>query len=146
MKFKNPTGTVLYSIEQTIKEYRKYSQKNITKIIKDITIDQCLVLIILNTKTTSSQKEIADLIFKDYASVTRIIELMVKKEYLIRTSNQDDRRKFTLKLTAKGEKTIDLLTPEIQQNRRKALKGLSTDEIDQLDKTLNKIILNCKNQ
>ena len=71
---------------------------------------------------------------------------MVKKEYLIRTSNQDDRRKFTLKLTAKGEKTIDLLTPEIQQNRRKALKGLSTDEIDQLDKTLNKIILNCKNQ
>ena len=146
MKFKNPTGTVLYSIEQTIKEYRKYSQKNITKIIKDITIDQCLVLIILNNKTTSSQKEIADLIFKDYASVTRIIELMVKKEYLIRTSNQDDRRKFTLKLTAKGEKTIDLLTPEIQQNRRKALKGLSTDEIDQLDKTLNKIILNCKNQ
>ena len=146
MKFKNPTGTVLYSIEQTIKEYRKYSQKNITKIIKDITIDQCLVLIILNTKTTSSQKEIADLIFKDYASVTRIIELMVKKEYLIRTSNQDDRRKFTLKLTAKGEKTIDLITPKIQQNRRKALKGLSTDEIDQLDKTLNKIILNCKNQ
>ena len=146
MKFKNPTGTVLYSIEQTIKEYRKYSQKNITKIIKDITIDQCLVLIILNNKTTSSQKEIADLIFKDYASVTRIIELMVKKEYLIRTSNQDDRRKFTLKLTAKGEKAIDLLTPEIQQNRRKALKGLSTDEIDQLDKTLNKIILNCKNQ
>ena len=146
MKIKNPTGTVLYSIEQTIKEYRKSSQKNITKIVKDITIDQCLVLIILNNKTTSSQKEIADLIFKDYASITRIIELMVKKDYLIRTSNQDDRRKFTLELTGKGEKTLDLLTPEIQQNRKKALKGLSTDEIDQLDKILHKIISNCKTQ
>ncbi len=144
MKIKNPTGTVLYSIEQTIKEYRKFSQKNITKIVKDITIDQSLVLIILNNKTTSSQKEIADLIFKDYASITRIIELMVKKEYLIRTSNQNDRRKFNLELTDKGEKTLDLLTPEIQQNRRKALKGLSTDEIDQLDKILHKIISNCK--
>lgn len=146
MKIKNPTGTVLYSIEQTIKEYRKSSQKNITKIVKDITIDQCLVLIILNNKTTSSQKEIADLIFKDYASITRIIELMVKKDYLIRTSNQDDRRKFNLELTGKGEKTLDLLTPEIQQNRKKALKGLSTDEIDQLDKILHKIISNCKTQ
>ena len=146
MKIKIPTGTVLYSIEQTIKEYRKSSQKNITKIVKDITIDQCLVLIILNNKTTSSQKEIADLIFKDYASITRIIELMVKKDYLIRTSNQDDRRKFTLELTGKGEKTLDLLTPEIQQNRKKALKGLSTDEIDQLDKILHKIISNCKTQ
>jgi DNA-binding MarR family transcriptional regulator len=145
MKIKNPTGTVLYSIEQTIKEYRKCSQKNITKIVKDITIDQCLVLIILNNKTTSSQKEIADLIFKDYASVTRMIELMVKKEYLIRTSNQDDRRKFTFELTDKGEKTLDLLTPEIQQNRKKALNGLSTDEINQLDKILHKIISNCKN-
>ena len=146
MKIKNPTGTVLYSIEQTIKEYRKSSQKNITKIVKDITIDQCLVLIILNNKTTSSQKEIADLIFKDYASITRIIELMVKKDYLIRTSNQDDRRKFNLELTGKGEKTLYLLTPEIQQNRKKALKGLSTDEIDQLDKILHKIISNCKTQ
>ena len=146
MKIRNPTGTVLYSIEQTIKEYRKCSQKNITKLVKDITIDQCLVLIILNNKTTSSQKEIADLIFKDYASITRIIELMVKKEYLIRTSNQNDRRKFALELTDKGEKILDLLTPEIQQNRKKALKGLSTDEIDQLDKILHKIIANCKNR
>ena len=143
---KTPTGTVLYSIEQTIKEYRKCSQKNITKIVKDITIDQTLVLIILHSKTTSSQKDIADLIFKDYASISRIIELMVKKEYLIRTSNQDDRRKFTLELTDKGEKTLDLLTPAIQQNRKKALKGLSGDEIDQLDKILRKIISKCKTQ
>ena len=74
------------------------------------------------------------------------MELMVKKDYLIRTSNQDDRRKFNLELTGKGEKTLDLLTPEIQQNRKKALKGLSTDEIDQLDKILHKIISNCKTQ
>lgn len=144
MKIKTPTGTVLYSIEQTIKEYRKCSQKNITKLVKDITIDQCLVLIILNNKTTTSQKEIADLIFKDYASITRIIELMVKKEYLVRSSNENDRRKFTLELTNKGEKILDLLTPEIQQNRKKALKGLSTEEINQLEKILHKIITNCK--
>ena len=146
MKIKNPTGTVLYLIEQNIKEYRKCSQKNITRLVKDITIDQCLVLIILHNKITSSQKEIADLLFKDYASITRIIELMVKKEYLIRSGNKEDRRKFTLELTNKGEKTLDVLSPEIQNNRKKALKGLTTEEINQLDTILHKIILNCKTQ
>ena len=36
MKITNPTGTVLYLIEQAIKEYRKVSQRNISKIVKDI--------------------------------------------------------------------------------------------------------------
>ncbi len=145
MNFKNPTGTVLYSIEKAIKEYRKLSQKNISKIIKDISVDQCLVLIVLNNNENFSQKEIANLIFKDNASITRIIELMVKKDYLTRTIHQEDRRKFQLQITEKGLKTIDLLTPAIQKNRKTALQGLSIEEINHLDKILNKIILNCKN-
>lgn len=144
MKQKNPTGTVLYSIEQAIKEYRKVSQKNIDKIVKDITIDQCLVLIILSKDEKISQNELANLIFKDNASITRMIELMVKKDYLNRTIHKEDRRKFNLEITEKGKKTIELIKPIVQINRETALNGLSLEEIDLLDKTLNKIITNCK--
>lgn len=144
MKQKNPTGTVLYSIEQAIKEYRKVSQKNIDKIVKDITIDQCLILIILNKDEKISQNELANLIFKDNASITRMIELMVKKDYLNRTIHKEDRRKFNLEITEKGKKTIELINPIVQINRETALNGLSLEEIDLLDKTLNKIITNCK--
>lgn len=145
MKKNNPTGTVLYTIEQTIKEYRKISQKNISQIVNDITIDQALVLMIINKNADYSQKEIAELIFKDTASITRIIELMVKKEYLTRKTNELDRRKFNLEITEKGKKTIELLTPTIHKNRQTALEGLSENEIQLLDKILTKIILNCKN-
>ena len=144
MNIKNPTGTVLYLLEQAIKEYRKVSQKNIAKIVKDITVDQCLVLIILNKDTNISQNELAILIFKDNASITRMIELMVKKDYLNRTIHKEDRRKFNLEITEKGKKTVELLNPIIQLNRKTALNGLSLEEIDLLDKTLNKIIANCK--
>ena len=144
MNIKNPTGTVLYTIEQAIKEYRKIAQKNLLKIVKDITIDQCLVLIILNNNPKISQNELANLIFKDNASITRMIELMVRKEYLIRTVHQEDRRKFNLEITEKGIKTIELIEPIIQLNRQAALNGLSLEEIALLDKTLNKIIMNCK--
>lgn len=144
MNIQNPTGTVLYTIEQAIKEYRKIAQRNIAKIVKDITIDQCLVLIILNKDAKISQNELANLIFKDSASITRMIELMVKKEYLNRTIHQEDRRKFNLEITKKGIKTIELIEPIVQLNRQTALKGLSLEEINFLDKTLNKIITNCK--
>jgi len=144
MNIKNPTGTVLYLIEQAIKEYRKVSQKNIKKVVKDITIDQCIILIILNKDEKIPQNELANLVFKDNASITRMIELMVKKDYLNRTIHKEDRRKFNLEITEKGKKTIDLLSPIIQINRKTALNGLSLEEIDLLDKTLNKIITNCK--
>lgn len=144
MKKNNPTGTVLYTIEQTIKEYRKISQKNISQIVNDITVDQALVLIIIDKNSNYSQKEIAELIFKDNASITRIIELMVKKDYLTRKTNELDRRKFNLEITEKGKKTIELLNPAILKNRQTALEGLSEDEIELLDKILTKIILNCK--
>lgn len=144
MKQKNPTGTVLYTIEQAIKEYRKVCQKNIEKVVSDITVDQCLVLIILNENEKISQIEIARLIFKDNASITRIIELMVKKDYLIREANEIDKRKSKLVITEKGRETIVLLTPVFNLNRKTALDGLSFDEIELLDKLLHKIISNCK--
>lgn len=144
MKKNNPTGTVLYTIEKTIKEYRKVSQKKISQVVSDITVDQCLVLIILDKNSVYSQKEIAELIFKDNASITRIIELMVQKNYLLRKTHESDRRKFNLELTEKGKNTIELLTPIIHNNRQNALAGLSLDEIELLENLLTKIIANCK--
>ena len=91
-----------------------------------------------------SQKVIAALIFIDNASITRIIELMVKKDYLKREINGSDRRKFKLEITEKGKKTIELLSPVIKKNRKTALNGLTQEEIEILDQLLNKIISNCK--
>mgnify|MGYP003606360221 CR=1 FL=1 len=144
MKLENPTGTALYSIEKAIKEYRKLAQKNISKVVKDITVDQCLILIILHDNKDIAQNELASLVFKDNASITRMIELMVKKEYLNRTIHHEDRRKFNLEVTSKGLKTLELIQPVIKKNRQPALDGLSLEEIELLDKTLNKIIINCK--
>lgn len=81
IKVNTPTTTILYSIEEAIKAYRKLSQYNITAIIPDITVDQALILTIANNNEYT-QTEIADLVFKDYASMTRIIQLGDKKQYL----------------------------------------------------------------
>lgn len=142
MNFNTPTTTVLYSIEETIKAYRKLSQHNITQVIPDITVDQALILLMLenNNKT---QTEIANLVFKDYASMTRIVKLMITKDYLIKTIDSKDKRKAKLEITNNGKEIIKKLTPVIQKNRQTALNNISNKELEQLYKTLKKITKNC---
>lgn len=142
---KNPTGTVIYLIDQAIKEYRKLAQKNIRTVVKNITTEQGILLMILDEDFNVTQNELAQLVFKDNASVTRMIELMVKNGYISRTIDSTDRRKHNLLITKYGKVTLDSLEPIIQKNREKALNGLSTDDINVLNKILTKIITNCKN-
>lgn len=143
MKFNTPTRTVLYTIEETIKAYRKLSQQNISKIVPDITIDQALILLILEN-SDKTQTEVADFVFKDYASMTRIIKLMVDKSYLIKTVDKQDKRKAKLEITDKGKITLKKLKPMIKKNRDVALKNVSENELFQLYNTLHKITKNCK--
>lgn len=142
MNFNTPTTTVLYSIEETIKAYRKLSQQNILQVVPDITVDQALILLILenNNKT---QTEIADLVFKDYASMTRIVKLMITKNYLTKTTDSKDMRKAKLEITDHGKEVIKKLKPVIQKNRETALNTVSDEELEQLYKTLKKITKNC---
>ena len=142
MIFDTPTKTVLYSIEETIKAYRKLSQQNISEMVPDITVDQTLILLILenNDKT---QTEIADLVFKDYASMTRIVKLMVDKGYLTKTVNNQDKRKARLEITEKGRRITKKLEPMIEKNRETALNGISDEELKQLYKVLKRITENC---
>lgn len=140
----NPKQTLFYTIERAIKEYRKYAQHNILEHINDITLDQALVLTIIDAEPSISQKEIANFLYKDYASLTRIIELMVEKNYVTRQTNKADRRRFNLIITKKGNTALKKILPIIKANRESAILGLSQQEVSQLNTLLNKIIINCK--
>jgi len=90
------------------------------------------------------QNQLAELTFKDVASVTRMIDLLVKKEYLIRSIHADDRRRFVLEITEKGQKIIEKVSLIVNENRSIALKGLSDDDVSQMQSSLRQIIENCK--
>jgi DNA-binding MarR family transcriptional regulator len=138
-----PTRTVLYTLEQALKAYRKRCQHNLDQVAGNLTVDQALVLIVLDKYPTLSQHQMAELVFKDKASLTRIIELLVQKGLLTRALHPTDRRKFALQLTASGQHTLAQLAPTIQLNQQTALAGLSDDELAQFHGTLQKIIANC---
>ena len=139
----NINAVLFYTLEKSINVYRKYARTQIANAGFDTTIDQWLVLKSLQENSHLSQNEIADLVFKDMASITRIIELLVKKELVERHINNNDRRKFELKITKNGKKMIELISPIVKNNRKQALKGITKLEQNNLTSRLEILINNC---
>ncbi|WP_261512729.1 MarR family winged helix-turn-helix transcriptional regulator [Chryseobacterium paludis] len=139
-----PEQTIFYSIEESIKSYRQFAQKRINDKGFDITIDQGLILSIIHDNPGISQKEIAARAFKDHASVTRIIELLVKRNFLKRDSFEEDRRRFNLNVTEEGKTILTEVQPIVDINRKTAVEGISEEEIELLRKLVNKITANCR--
>lgn len=134
---------IFYNIEKAIKAYRQYAQAQIKKKGLDITIDQWLVLKVLSDNPDIQQKDLATKVFKDNASITRIIELLVKNKYLTRKTNKVDGRRVILQITAEGNKTMDKISEVVLRNREHALKGITKPDIELSAKVLKAIANNC---
>jgi MarR family transcriptional regulator for hemolysin len=133
---------IFFTIDNSIKAYRQFAQKRISEAGLNITIDQWLVLKTIEEDATVTQQELAGKVFKDIASVTRMIELLVNKGFLSRKFHKQDRRRFALSLTKEGTALLEKLQPYILSNRDKALAGVTSDEIRILQATLLKITSN----
>ncbi|MBO6184164.1 MAG: MarR family transcriptional regulator [Chryseobacterium sp.] len=130
---------IFYNIDKAIRAYRNYAQRQLKINGFTITIDQWLIIKSILENPGITQNEIGNLVFKDNASVTRIIDLLVKSEYIIRTVHSKDRRKTNLEITDLGKKIIQDVQKIVEQNRTIALNGISKEELQIMNKALLKI-------
>lgn len=138
----NLNSIIFYTIDKSIKSYRQFAQKRLKEAGFTITIDQWLVLKAIEQDSLASQQQIAAAVFKDVASITRMIELMVQKGYLSREFHSADRRRFKITLTEKGEDVIEKMQPYVNVNRKQALQGISEGDIKIVQEVLSKITEN----
>ena len=134
---------LFYSLESAIKAYRRFAQARLSAAGIDITIDQWLVLKTLHESPDITLHQIGTSVFKDFASVTRIVQLLERKGLLRRKPHPNDGRRSELVLTSAGESVIRTVEPIAQANRRQALDGIDADDIARLRAVLKRITDNC---
>jgi MarR family transcriptional regulator, transcriptional regulator for hemolysin len=139
----NLDQVIFYKIERAIRIYRQFAQRQIKNAGFSITIDQWLTMINILENPGIKQQELAENVFKDNASVTRIIELLVKAKYLKRKVHKEDRRRAELIVTKAGEEIVEKVNSVILKNREQALEGVELNELGSVDRILQKIIENC---
>ena len=135
---------LFYSIEKAIKSYRRFAQRELKKNSIDITVDQWLTLSVLSQNPDIQQKDLADLIFKDNASVTRIISLLIKSGLLKRASHGTDKRRTLITITVKGNVVLKKARKVVSLYRSRALKDIKASQIETARYVMNVIIKNCR--
>ncbi len=129
-------------IDVTIKKIRNYYQKRFDEAQLNITVDQWVVLNNVCKNEGISQLELCAKAFKDAPTLTRIIDLMVKKEYLFRQNDREDRRKYGVFPTAQGKKVWEKASPLTVEARKIGWTNLSEEDYDRFYYILNTVFDN----
>lgn len=107
-----------------------------------LTPEQFMLIDLLWNQGEMSQQELADQMHKDKNSVTRLVDAIERKGFVVRRQNTSDRRSNTLVLTEQAEK----LKADAKQKGisilDKMLEGISEDELRTFLTTLRKLSLN----
>jgi DNA-binding MarR family transcriptional regulator len=134
---------IFYSLDKAIRSYRRMAQANIDRAGLDITVDQWLVLQVLLEHNDLTQQDIAERVFKDQASVARMLALLIKRELLSAIPLPHDGRRTQLRVSAQGHRMLDAVQPIVLDNRAVALAGIGDEELTVLRQLLERIALNC---
>lgn len=95
----------------------------------NVTSEQWAVLCTLRTRNGSFQRELAEILGKDPANLTRILDGMERRHQITRESDPADRRTRRVHLTPEGE---ELLTSLIDIPRRlleTCVSGIDPDDV-----------------
>jgi MarR family transcriptional regulator, transcriptional regulator for hemolysin len=119
--------------------YGLFTNKTVKNIIRflsfnmkdfDITPEQWTVLKRLAENDGINQKELAIKAEKDQPTVTRILDILERKELISKQKNEEDRRSFILFITDKGLAVKDELTPFIEDLwEKQILSGISEEDL-----------------
>lgn len=136
----------IYLLERTIREIKREFNRMLKEAHPEITItsDQWVILKRISEQDAINQREVAAVTGKDPASITRTLDLLVKKGWVERQAMPDDRRAYLINLTEVGWDLVHKITPLAKETRQLGLKGISQEEYAAFSSVINKIYENVK--
>ncbi len=136
MKTQEP---LTYLLGQTMKLVRhklmvKFKESNL-----ELTLEQYVMLFYINKNSASSQQDLANHFLRDKSIVTRQINTLIDLGYVMRTQDDDDKRKKHLQLTNVGIKTLELLKAKSVEVSTELLDGISQEELTNFENVIAKV-------
>jgi DNA-binding MarR family transcriptional regulator len=129
------TGKISGAINRTL--LRAFAKENI-----DISTEQWTVMACLWNQDKITQQALCDLTAKDKPSMTRLIDKLEKRNFVVRVSDPADRRINLIHLTQAGNDLQKRSSAIVQQVAEKTLADISDDELDLARQILKKIMKN----
>lgn len=135
----NIESVILFLIEQTTKKAKRYSQREFEQRKLGITIEQWVLLKIVDEHEGLSQNDLAQKSYRDRASITRSLDILEKKGLLERIPIKGNRRQYEIHLSEQGKVFVTDNMDMILRHRTKSLEGFSPEEVKSLRSMLLRI-------
>jgi DNA-binding MarR family transcriptional regulator len=133
-----------FLLERTTRSIKLCFTKAFKKLNADITPEQWVILDTLHLEGNQSQVDLAAMIFKNTPTVSRIIDILVQKEYVSRELSEEDRRKTIISITEPGTKLVQSCYKEVSHLRNLTWEYLSDEDYDDFTRIMNQIFKNLK--
>ncbi len=132
-------NVIMFIIDQTGKAAKQYSQHEFDQMGLGITVDQWVLLKIIEQHDGLSQTDLAKESRRDPASVTRTLDILQKKHLIQRDPIPDNRRQYRINLTPEGTAFVHQHMNMVSRHRAKSMEGFTEDELQQLKSMLLRI-------
>lgn len=110
----------------------------------NLTPEQFLLIDLLWNQGAMSQQVLADEMQKDKNSVTKLVDALETKGYVLRKKDENDRRSNLLVLTPKAEEMKEVAKEKGISVLDRILAGISEEELKSFISTLDKLDKNMK--
>ena len=143
LKFHMSMGMLINSAHRAM---TKRFVQNAMKSGLDISLDQWMVLGPIWQLESASQKELGEITLKDKTSITRLVDVLEKKNLVVRVEDQIDHRIKRVILTNAGKQLFFDVLPIMEKTREQVRKDISDQDIETFKKVLSSIIVNLEDE
>ena len=105
----------------------------------ELTFEQFVMLRMIDSNSDLIQQDIANHLQKDKSLIVRQMNGLIEKNYVVRQTNREDKRKKNLMLTPKGTEMMNQITDLTFDVSNNLLLGVDASDYEAFRRVLNKI-------
>ena len=135
-------SSIAYLVGRTSRSIIKRLGKKFADSSFDVSYEQWSILVHLYRKDGQTQQELARVAIKDKAAITRLLNILEKKNIVLRIPDRHDKRSKLVYLTNKAKSFKPDIIAVVKELLIEAEHGISQEEMTYCKNTLNKIFSN----
>jgi DNA-binding MarR family transcriptional regulator len=135
-------SSIGYLVGRTSRAIMKRLSKKFQDAGLDVSYEQWSILVHLYREDGQTQQALARTAVKDKAAITRLLNVLEKKNIVLRVPDRNDRRSKLIYLTHKAKAFKQDLVGFVQEMLDEAEAGIPEQEMASCRQTLNKIFAN----
>lgn len=135
-------SSIAYLVGRTSRSIMKRLTNKFSAAGFDVSYEQWSILVHLYRRDGQTQQELANIAVKDKAAITRLLNVLEKKNMVLRIPDRTDKRSKLVYLTHKAKEFKTDLIDIVEDLLKEAEQGIEPGDIIQCRATLNKIFTN----